>query len=383
MTDAGVTDKAASVATIALGVIGVGTLLVMPVLMGALERAHGSAAQAAMRFAAVQSWSISAGCLLSAAVARRSGLRPLALAAVVCLTLADVITPVISSAQGLLMMRVIAGLAGGIAISLATARLASLAKPERQFGLLVLAQLIFAMVGPLAISAILGLSGMSGVRAAFWYLAGCDLLVAIAVFWALPRAALGPAMQIKKANTPRRWAGVALSMFAILCLYCGIGAYWPYVEHLGEVAGLTGQEVGRFLGLAAIGGVLGSLTPGFLTSRLTRASAILIAVAALLSAVAVTEYFATPKMFFVGTLTFYFGWYAAAPSFLALLAAVDRDGRPMLASMALVGIGFGLGSTLGAMWGRLSERVELAMIAVAAAALLALAAIAVVTRESP
>lgn len=359
------------------------TLLVMPVLMGALERAHEGVAPAALRFAAVQSWSISAGCLFSAAIARRFGFRPLSLAAVACLALADLTTPAITSAGGLLMIRAIAGLAGGFAISLATACLANFARPERQFGLLVLGQLIFAMIGPLAISSFIGMSGLGDVQAAFWYLAGCDLLVGIAAFWALPKASLGPAAQLKKANTLRRWAGVALSLCAILCLYVGIGAYWPYVEHLGEAAGLTEQEIGRVLGLAAIGGVLGSFTPALLAARLRRSTAILIAVGALLIAVAITKGFPTPKMFFVGTSAFYFGWYAAAPCFLALLAAIDRDGRPMLASMALVGIGFGLGSTFAAMWNGLWQRLELAMIAMALAALLTLAAIAVVKRDSP
>jgi predicted MFS family arabinose efflux permease len=374
-------SSAGLAATVGMGVVGVGTLLTMPVLMGALERAQAGAGPAAMHFAAVQSWSISAGCILSLAVARRIALRPLSLTAIACLALADAVTPAIPSPGGLLICRAIAGLAGGVAVSLATARLARLARPERQFGLLVLAQLIFAMAGPLAIPSISAISGLTGLQAAFWTLGFCDLVVAALVFSALPQTNLAGARPLAKANTSRRWAAVALALLAILCLYCGIGAYWPYVERLGEASGLTSRESGHLLGLAAIGGIAGSLTPGFLGARVTRSTSILIAVASLVAAMIITSHFSTPAMFFVGTTVYYFGWYAAVPCFLALLAAIDQDGRPTLGAMALIGIGFGMGSTLAGASVGLNHKVDIAVICAAAASLLVIGAIAVVKRE--
>jgi hypothetical protein len=86
-------------------------------------------------------------------------------------------------------------------------------------------------------------------------------------------------------------------------------------------------------------------------------------------------------MFFVGTTVYYFGWYAAVPCFLALLAAIDQDGRPTLGAMALIGIGFGMGSTLAGASVGLNHKVDIAVICAAAASLLVIGAIAVVKRE--
>jgi predicted MFS family arabinose efflux permease len=329
---------------IALGVAGGTSLLALPVLISALTVSH-EPAQVVASFAPIQSWSISVGCLASVVIGRRFPARMLSLFALAGLICADMVTSVAADFGALLLCRAVAGVFGGLAMSLSAATLTRLPNPERGFGLSVLAQLLFAMVSSLEIPYA---SARFGLNGAFLSLAVVDLAALCVVATTMPRMPAIRTQESVRYGAASNWAAPVAVLLAIVCFYVGIGACWSSVGRVGTAAGLTAEETGRYLSLAAIGGVLGSVAPGFLMARAGRAVAMVVPVAALLAAMTIMAAFLSREMFLLATTLYYFGWYGFVPCLFGLLGVVDRDGRPSLASMGVAGAGVGIGSALAA-----------------------------------
>jgi DHA1 family inner membrane transport protein len=335
-------------AAIALVVAGGSSLLTMPVLVSSLVAAGAAFSSAASGFAALQSWSISAGCVASIAVGRRFPRRALALSALSALVIADLLSANARSGGALLWCRAIAGVFGGLSMSLSTAMLVDLPAPERNFGLSVLAQLLFTMVSTLLIPQA---AVVFGLRGTFGCLVAVDLLALLTLWLSMPAAEARPNQEAVPRGSAGGLAHSVAVLSAIVLFFTGIGACWPFVGRIGAAAGLNNAETGRYLSLAALAGIAGSLAPAFVTPRLGRAAAIIFPFTALLGAMTIMVSSASPPMFFGATALYYFGWYGLVPCLFALLAAVDRDGRPSLASMALVSAGIGIGSQLASQMG--------------------------------
>ena len=336
-----------------LGAVAVSVFLYMPIVAGALSDEYHFTPQRVGEFSSLQLIAISAGCFLNVYLSRGFGVRTIGATALIVLLLMDISSPYLRAYPLFLASRGIAGLAGGVAVSLTTGLLAKSARPERGFGWFLTLQIslkIFALWFLPKVVLVFGLHGL------FCFMAGLDALALCGVLAALSNRVLyrdtssglaampGPAAITK--NRPRDWVLCGLLLAGILALFNAIGGFWTYVALIGMQCGLSPQSVGAALSLATFGGLAGALVPVLLQNRRGHIAPVLFASTAMLMALyllAISNAFGT---YALAAGAFCFGWYMLSPYQLSILAAIDRDGRPSVGSAALTGLGLGIGPAI-------------------------------------
>ncbi len=333
-------------AAIALGTAGVVTFLSMPVVVAAMIADLGSSEQDVGLFSTIQLVAISAGCLLSTFLPRGQ-FRLLGLSALSIMIVVDLLCLLSPDWTVFNVMRGLAGLAGGVAVSQATAALARTSKPERNFGFFLALQTVVSIICIYAMPAVMRDWGFhSGYIVFLAFDIAAIALIAVLV----PRAlAVSPESIAMPGNDASGWWLSAAMLMSILCFFVGIGAIWTFLALLGQRIALDEGEIAGVLSLSKLVAFLASFLPGILVARLGRTVPICACVALLVAAVAVYAVSAGLASFVVATIMFSTGWYLLYPFQLAALGEVDFDGRPMLSAGALTGAGLGIGPGLTVM----------------------------------
>lgn len=328
---------------VALGVVGVSIFLAMPVVAAALA-GGGFRDEQVGHFSAVQLFGISAGSAANLWLAPRLQVRTLARLGVCTLAAMDLACVFSQGYTAFITFRVVAGLAGGVLISTATAALARTRSADRSFGWFVLWQILFQMASAWALPR---LDGLWGLRSIFGVFVGLDVAAFAFIVPRLPAATLASGSGGSRRNTPRQWLLCLVVLGSILGFFTAVGAFWTFVARIGESwVGLSGATAGSALAVAGFGGLIGAILPAALGSRFGRAIPTVVAIAALGAGLELVPRAHGVTEFALGAALFSFGWFLLYPYQLAVLATLDRDGRPMIASAALTGLGLAIGPTL-------------------------------------
>lgn len=332
---------------VSLGVMGGSIFLAMPVVAAALASSYHFSDQAIGQYSSVQLLFVSIGCLTVLLLNRVLRLRRLAMLALSVLLAADLACTQVDDYRALLVVRALGGLAGGLAISITTAVLARSARPDRNFGIFLLAQIVFCMVST---SVLPMLSVHAGAKEIFFAFATLEVITLLLIVLLLPDVSLAAGVHARRAaNSTREWLLCSMTLASILAFFIAIGAFWTYVGRIGVGAGMAADAVGRALSLAGIAGAVGAFLPMWLQTRAGRAIPFLLGGGAMLAGLAGLFWMPSESgaaRFWPSAGAFIFGWYLIYPYQLGVLSVVDRGGRATVLGAALTGIGLGLGPAI-------------------------------------
>jgi predicted MFS family arabinose efflux permease len=331
-------------AVILLGAVAVSVFLYMPIIAGSLSNEFRFTPQLVGEFSSLQLIAISVGCFLNIQLSRVFSVRTIGAIALILLLLMDFSSPFIRTYPMFLVSRGIAGLAGGVAVSLTTGLLAKSSRPERGFGFFLMLQISLKILALWLLPKVVLAFGLRGL---FDCMAALDALALCGVLAVLPRQVLyrsRPAAGAK--NQSRDWLLCGSVLLGILALFNAIGGFWTYVALIGAQCGLSAQSVGTALSLSTFGGLIGALVPVLLQSRRGHIAPVLFASTAMLVALYLLMHAGTFGTYVLAAGGFCFGWYMLAPYQLSVLAALDQDGRPSVGSAALTGLGLGIGPAI-------------------------------------
>lgn len=338
-------DKvSARAALMIVGVLGMGAFLVLPSITVGLVADLDFTDQQIGRIATWQLIGLACGSVLSMLILRHLIWRNVARVSLLILLCGEFPSIWIEQYELLLVTRFIAGVGGGLCVSLAAYALGQTSAAERNFALFLAAQVVFAIVGSFGFPSVIDWSGLAGI---FGILCTLELIgLALLTRW-VPvqrwvRAAPG------EGNTPILWAWTFVVMLGLLLFFIAIGSFWTYIAPIGMDSGLSKQQTGNAVSIGLFGALVGSYAAAALNLRAGRILPMGIALGSQLVAVAMlyrgfgnVEYIAAVSLFC-------FGWYIYVPYQFGLLAAVDRDGRPLMLLNAVAGFGAGLGPAIAA-----------------------------------
>lgn len=334
------------VAAVTLGVVGISTFLCLPVVVEALSSVVGLGDQQIARFSFVQLFCLSLGAFASLWLGVRIGMRKLAGGALIILATTDLLSAFVSSYVPFLILRAVAGFAGGLAVCVATAVLARTQHPDRNFGWFLFSQIAFQMIATWLLPKLVQVFGISGVFVSFVVL---EAIVFSFMVRLIPDIRLGSRIAAQRGNTRLVWFLCTMVLGSIFTYAMAIGSFWTFVGRIGQQnVGLAAREVGAALSIAAFGGIAGAALAIVLGTRVGRVAPVLLAVASLLSGLMVMREATGITSYVISAALFSFGWYALNPYQLGVLAALDRDGRPTVASAVVAGAGFGIGPAVAA-----------------------------------
>ena len=337
-----VDSVAARAALIAIGVLGVGGFLVLPSIIVGLVADLGFTDQQIGRVSTWQLIGLGCGSALSILMLRQFDWRTAARVSLIVLICGELPCIWIAQFEPLLIARFIAGVGGGLCVSIAAYALGQTSEADKNFGFFLSAQVVFAIIASAGFPSVIDRAGVAGI---FIVLSALELIGLVVITKWVPierwvRAAAGGG------NNAKLWMLSVITLLGILFYYTAIGGFWTYVAPIGMDSGLSKQETGNAVSIGLFGALAGAYAAAVLNIRFGRFLPMVIAVILQLVAVAMLYRGFGNVGFIVAALLFCVGWYAYVPYQFGLLAAIDRDGRPLMLLNALAGLGSGLGPAI-------------------------------------
>lgn len=357
-----VNRRAAVVSVTALGVIGSIVFLLLPMLIGAFtENLALSTSQVGLLGSADMT-----GMFVAAIVAtfwvRSANWRVVAVVSCGLLVACHLASGLIQAFAPLLIIRLLAGIAGGSLMSIALTSLGDSRHPDRYFALFVAAQLILGGIGLWLFPDLLaqfGLGGVFGGLASIVF-ASALLIPLIPQQGRMPAAsapeesAHGDAGQMDSGDPVhgRTLRPGVMALVACFIFNMGIMAVWAYLERMGDAAGLAGDFIGRTLGLSLVAALVGALLAAGFANRFGRVMPLLVT----LGVQAIALLLLWPSLgadlsrgsFKVAVMLFAFGWNFPVAYQLAITVTIDFSGRLVVLFLSAVKLGYAVAPVIAA-----------------------------------
>lgn len=234
----------------------------------------------------------------------------------------------------------VAGLGNGVVSSTAIGFLVYTAQPQRNIGIMVVCQNLYAMVLMGAILPTLG---------GHWMASGGFLFISAVATVCVPAMLLFSSREtIPQAFREGRVmkTGVYLTLLSLYAFYTGAGVIWTFLATLGESAGLSKQMVGQTLTIANTA----SLAACFLVQPMARHSlygwSLAMVAACGCAALSLTGPL-TAVSFGIGAGAFVACWTLTGILLPTITPLYDPVGRHAALTPAVLGLGYATGSLLG------------------------------------
>ena len=330
---------------IVLGVIGSIVFLLLPMLIGAFtDKLSFSASQVGLLGSADM-----AGMFIAAVVAtawiRSYNWRAIAWLACGLLVVCHILSGFVQSFVPLLLVRILAGFAGGSLMSIALTSLGDTSQPDRFFALFIAGQLTLGGLGLWLFPGFIAQFGLGGVFTAL----ALVVLATTAFIPFIPQQG----RVIEAAATSRSKDRAALipgllALFACFIFNLGIMAVWAYLERLGNGAGLEASFIGNTLAVSLAGALFGALLAAIIADRFGRVIPLIITLVIQLIALLLLVGELSGTAFFFGVMLFAFAWNFPVPYQLAITVSMDVSGRLVVLFLSAVKLGYAAAPVIAA-----------------------------------
>jgi predicted MFS family arabinose efflux permease len=243
-----------------------------------------------------------------------------------------------------LLLQGLAAFFAGAAFSLGMTVLSDGRESARGFGVAISAQSAYQIAALWAGPALLRLSGLDGVLALLAIPAG--LSVALAPL--LPAA--GRAVKTHGAAGGLLRPATLLAFIGFTAFFIGAGAYWTYLELMGEAQGMTAQQVANWAAIAVAAGIPGGLLAWAQGGRLGNLRPLVFSAALILVAAALLTGAHGATAFGLAGAIYYFAWCYGVAYQYSLVNAVDATGRAIAVTGAFAFFGSAAGAGLAALF---------------------------------
>lgn len=357
-------------AIVTAALLGEYSLLIMPFILTAMMQGYQLSEIDGASMVSAQLVAMGVGGIAVSRLLLRSRPKQIVVIAAVAIVAANAVCALGANSILLATARVLTGLAEGSLMAAAGALAAGEENSHRIFAIL---GFVIAVVAAVALYLTPLLFQYFGARSVFWLLSASPL-AAIAVSPWLPASEAAGRSSVQHTGA-LGIKGAKPVLFAFALLWVGAGALWVFAERIGTAQGLTLEQVGSFLAIGQIIGIVGPTIAARCANEGTLQ--LCIAVGSVLMAVGGLwlvyggshfSYIAAAALLSIGSMFL-------APLFRTLMARLDTVGSVVALSVAFYTFAFGaaplLVSWLEAAGGGYRALAWLAAIAFAASGLLA------------
>lgn len=319
----------------ALVVIGMQVFIIQPGLVSILIA--GGVDQGTVGYAAAaELFGIALATMAAVSIGTRVSWKVLAGVSLALMAAANLASIAWPWGEAFLGLRLLAGVGSGIVISLGYAMVGMASDPDRSFGHLIVAVLIYGALGIFGLPAVGAMVGTGGIFALLALMAAAGLpLAMLAGHPATARAVGGrPATTSDKAT---------LLLAAVFLFFLGQGVVWAFLSLIGERMGIAPQSVANGLTIAQLAGIPGAFAAS-LASRTGHRR--LVAIGSIGCVVPLTVM--TMKLdaigYGVGISIFNAAANLMTPLLVAIVAARDQEGGRLVqqaAALQMLGLAVG------------------------------------------
>jgi MFS transporter, UMF2 family, putative MFS family transporter protein len=252
--------------------------------------------------------------------------------------------------SALLAVRIVAGLAAGVALSIGLGALAALPHTARNSALVVFSQTAYGAIGIYLLPLIPESSRLAGVYIFILLTAGPASLLCARFFPENgPKTTTAGAVASRIPLVP-----AFLAVIGTLLYFLMGGAVWGYLAEIAQELGLTLRQTSAALSTGLLVALIGSLTAAKLSLRWGTAIPVLLAavvqIAALWGIHASRSFTAVTFVFFLFNFMFQFAWNFVVGYFVTIFASLDSRGRFVSLFGSAMHAGLAAGPLVGALW---------------------------------
>jgi predicted MFS family arabinose efflux permease len=270
--------------------------------------------------------------------------RRLALVGVSIMFAANLATMFVSAAMAFAAIRFLSGLGAGILAAIATVSLGQSDKPDRNYGLLFAASLLFGTAGLWGLPLLLARVGLNG---AYAFIALLAVVVGF-VSTSLPKGGTRPAQPADGPAPQRNWVLAGFVLVSITLFWAQQNALYAYMERIGNASGLSLQFIGFTLGLANLTGFVGASLVAWLGTRFGRLLPLVLSTGIQLACLWVLSGVVGSSGYLISIAMVSLAWNIINPIQIGILAGVDTSGRALALASTVIGVGLAAGPALGA-----------------------------------
>jgi MFS transporter, DHA1 family, inner membrane transport protein len=342
-------------AVVSIGIVAGVIPALQPILLGGLNQAGQLTSAEIGRAGMVEGLGMLLGSFLATLLLAPRMLRPLSIAALVVMVVANALTAS-SSGNAVLLLRALNGAASGVILWVLVGMLTRASDGARLFAIYVTAQAILATALSWAMSLLV--LPQFGIAGGYWLIAALSLLLLVPATLFLPRSYVPLAAGRILLPTALGLAG----LISILCFLAGILALWVYFVPLAGELGHDSKTAGLIVSSAIAVQIIGGLCAIWAAGRWSGPSITIMSGLGAAAAIAVLLLFGAQfAMLVLTTCLISFFWMFAPPSHLPFLLGIDPGGRsaafisvaqlgglsvgPLIASLAVPA-----GGAAGAAW---------------------------------
>jgi predicted MFS family arabinose efflux permease len=268
----------------------------------------------------------------------------MALFGVAIMFVANIATTFVDTAGAFAAARFMSGIGAGILAAIATVALGQSDKPDRNYGLLFAASLLFGTAGLWGLPMLLDRVGLNG---AYVFIA----LLAVVVGFLSPSLPAGGTPQARPSDSSirqRSWTLAGVVLLSITLFWAQQNALYAYMERIGNASGLSAQFIGFTLGLANLTGFAGASLVAWLGTRFGRLLPLVLSTAIQLICLWALSGTIGSSGYLIAIAVISLAWNIVNPIQIGILAGVDTSGRALALASTVIGVGLAAGPALGA-----------------------------------
>jgi len=336
--------------------------MALPLWVGAIIDDYELTAEQAGIIAAVEYGAVAIVSVIIATKVHRFNLKHVSLIGMICLLIGNGGAVFASEFQSLIVTRGIAGIGKGLVIAAIFSLAARTQNPTKSFAIINGAYTALATIIYLTLPVPIKANGATGAFAALFVVV---LFGALFLYWVPSTRAVD---QLKATATEDPKLAVPLSGFlvliALIFMWAANGSIWTYVERLGQSTGLSLQQVGTTLSIAAAVAILGPITAHYVHDRFGFRKPIMIGATLKIGAALVLCNWMIPQAYIVAATLFVLAALFIVPYLMSLMSLADPTGRLAAAAGGLLTAGSSLGAYLGGVTLTYSNTFTLSILAV-------------------
>tara|TARA_R110000868_G_scaffold17258_4_gene76093 strand:+ start:28537 stop:29634 length:1098 start_codon:yes stop_codon:yes gene_type:complete len=325
-----------------MGVLGDSIILIIPMLVSGWIVDRGFSEQQAGFLSSIEMCGLAAASVAGLYWLHRINWRKVAALALLGIIAGNVITLFINDYLLFASVRSLTGFCSGTLTALAWVAIAQTAQPERNFGFVITAEVLFAAI---ALWSLPYLMQQWGVNSAYLLL----IFFATVVFTGISQIPSDHYhADSDTTNTSHIPWRALLVLLGLSCFFGAQSAVWTYVERIGDYSGLSADSIGQSLSLSNAAAITGAFIPVLMGLRFGRLIPIGINLLAQLAALSIIMSKVDYLSYVIALSLFNFSWNFIIPYILGLLADIDSSGKAMVVSGIFVWGGFATGPAIAA-----------------------------------
>lgn len=336
--------------------------MALPLWVGAIIDDYELTAEQAGIIAAIEYGAVAIVSVIIATKVHRFNLKHVSLIGMICLLIGNGGAVFASEFQSLIVTRGIAGIGKGLVIAAIFSLAARTQNPTKSFAIINGAYTALATIIYLTLPVPIKANGATGAFAALFVVV---LFGALFLYWVPSTRAVD---QLKATATEDPKLAISPSGFlvliALIFMWAANGSIWTYVERLGQSTGLSLQQIGTTLSIAAAVAILGPITAHYVHDRFGFRKPIMIGATLKIGAALILCNWMIPQAYIVAAALFVLAALFIVPYLMSLMSLADPTGRLAAAAGGLLTAGSSLGAYLGGVTLTYSNTFTLSILAV-------------------